>query len=920
MKTPQSQIRARKPSVASHKDAITSLDVGGKLGTQKVMLDEGVRVPPFFCLTIAFYEEVFAGIRDEVKTRLAAVEFGKSESIRLAASDIHAIFQTLTLTADQLARVEAAFDAHFAKGALVSVRASTVGHKKEESEDSKTNPFAGMSETFLYVRKADIASKLKACWASGYSQESLIYRNAQGMDLMGFGVAVGIQEMVFGERSFVLFTSNPNTAARDFVIVGGHGIGEGVVQEKVEVDHYFVNGKSGETTSDIQTKTRKLTLDETKGHGLTSTELPEALRRTPVFTESELRELVAVGRRIEGIFGCPQDIEGTFTRDGVLHILQSRPIAFDYSRQRVWTNSNVTESYPGVTTPLTYTFARYFYRVIFFDLYRMLGVSSRTLHDNHEPLDRMIGYLGGRVYYCLSHFYLLHKQSPLFPLFRAHWEAMIGLTTSYQTQDSPTFKEQLEKLRIWSKVPPALGATLYQYATHETRMDSFHAWWEGLVSPLRGKDFAAEDAMVLRNRFFEIWTEVGNRWGVTLTTDAYLIPLYGLLEALFKNWKISQDEPGLLSDLLCGDEKLMSVEILLSAVGLAEMARARPALRAAFAANDERALWELAAAGKLDSAFTEKLKGHLHLFGDRGLQELKLEQPALRDTPWVLLRMVKSYVEKDVSVENVRAHEAKVRVDADARLATKLAASPGKRALLAQLLPRLRRLIRHRENSRYCRAELFGVSRNLFLGIAASFVRDGVLKAVDDIHYLTQEEVFGYIDGTGVTENLQVLADLRRTEHAANLLRELPEQITTLGAVRKSGLDAPASATGENRVTASGALKGLGSSAGKVRGTARVVVDPNEPFDMGDDMILIARETDPGWLFLMLASKGMVVERGSMLSHTAITGRKFGIPTIVALPDATRRIPNGARIEIDGSSGTVTILDAPTAAVSEAAE
>jgi pyruvate,water dikinase len=59
----------------------------------------------------------------------------------------------------------------------------------------------------------------------------------------------------------------------------------------------------------------------------------------------------------------------------------------------------------------------------------------------------------------------------------------------------------------------------------------------------------------------------------------------------------------------------------------------------------------------------------------------------------------------------------------------------------------------------------------------------------------------------------------------------------------------------------------------------------------------------------MLASKGMVVERGSMLSHTAITGRKFGIPTIVALPGATTRIPDGASIEIDGATGVVTLLD-----------
>src|SRR5205823_13807511 len=115
------------------------------------------------------------------------------------------------------------------------------------------------------------------------------------------------------------------------------------------------------------------------------------------------------------------------------------------------------------------------------------------------------------------------------------------------------------------------------------------------------------------------------------------------------------------------------------------------------------------------------------------------------------------------------------------KLTKKLAGQPLKHQLLSALLPRLRRLIRHRENSRYCRAELFGVSRNIFLGIAASFVRRGVLRQTGDIYHLTQDEIFGYVDGTGVTEDLQTLADLRRKELARNHERELAEQITPLG-------------------------------------------------------------------------------------------------------------------------------------------
>lgn len=887
--------------ILSSRAACPERAVGGKFSRQKTMLDAGLPVPPFFCLTVAFYEELFAPLRREAAALIAQVDWDDAASVREAARALARRFEALSLTAADRAAIEASFDAHFSPDALVSVRASTVGKNLDEGEDSAVHSFAGMSESFLYVRRGELLERIRGCLASGFSEESLLYRHAQGLDPLGFAVAVGVQQMVLGERSFVLFTSDPNSAARDCVIIAGHGIGEGVVQEKVEVDHYFVNSKTGAIRHELRDKERMLTRDEAAGHGLVERPVPERLRTPAVLTDDQIAALTATGRRIEALFGCPQDVEGTFTADGELHILQSRPIAFDYARQLVWSNSNVTESYPGVSTALTCSFARYFYRTIFYDLYRMLGVSPRTLHDNLEPLDRMIGYLGGRIYYCLSNFYLLHQQSPLFPLFRAHWENMIGLDTSYQTRTP---------LRAWARVPGGVAATLAQLATHERRMRSFHAWWEELAAPLRGRDFTREDALALRNRFFDIWTQVGNRWGVTLTNDAYLIPIYGLTEALFRKWGLSDDDPGLLSDLLCGDEQLMSVEILLSAVALAEEARRLPSVRGALEELDERELWERRAG--LDPSFLEKVERHLRAFGDRGLQELKLEQPALRDTPWVLLRTIKSFVAKGVTVAEVREHERTVRAEADRRLALKLAGKPLKRAILGVLLPRLRRFIRHRENSRYCRAELFGVSRKIFLGIAADLVRKGVLRSVDDVYHLTQEELFGWLDGTGVTENLQALADLRRRELEAHRKRELPERITTLGPVRDHALDrAPIAAAGHD-----GLLRGLGSSAGRVRGTARVVLDPNQVGTLAADTILVARETDPGWLFLMLAAKGMVVERGSMLSHTAITGRKFGIPTIVALPGATARIPDGASIEIDGSTGVVTLLDEPMAVAS----
>ena len=212
-------------------------------------------------------------------------------------------------------------------------------------------------------------------------------------------------------------------------------------------------------------------------------------------------------------------------------------------------------------------------------------------------------------------------------------------------------------------------------------------------------------------------------------------------------------------------------------------------------------------------------------------------------------------------------------------------------------------MIRNRENARYCRSELFGFTKNIFREIGRQLSALKIIDDPDDIVHLTNEEIFGCLDGTGVTKDLASLARLRKKEFEENKKAEIPELITTCGLIRAHIPSAPTQNADFGLI-----FQGLGSSAGKVRGTARIILDPNLPGELGKDVILIARETDPGWLFLMAAAKGIIIERGSMLSHTAITGRKFGIPTVVALPGATRCIPDGAFIEIDGSSGMVTIL------------
>jgi pyruvate,water dikinase len=109
-------------------------------------------------------------------------------------------------------------------------------------------------------------------------------------------------------------------------------------------------------------------------------------------------------------------------------------------------------------------------------------------------------------------------------------------------------------------------------------------------------------------------------------------------------------------------------------------------------------------------------------------------------------------------------------------------------------------------------------------------------------------------------------------------------------------------------ITGVDAIRGIGTSAGQASGRARIVHDPSRAaIDPGD--ILVAANTDPGWTPILSLAGGLVVEEGGLLNHCSIVARELRIPAVVGVRNATRRIPEGARIVIDGGQGLVRIED-----------
>jgi pyruvate,water dikinase len=160
-------------------------------------------------------------------------------------------------------------------------------------------------------------------------------------------------------------------------------------------------------------------------------------------------------------------------------------------------------------------------------------------------------------------------------------------------------------------------------------------------------------------------------------------------------------------------------------------------------------------------------------------------------------------------------------------------------------------------------------------------------------------------EATGTTASLGTLAKQRRAEFAEYESTDAPpDRFQTRGPVsRHDHFDST-----RPPETVESSLTGSGACPGRVTGRVRVVLDPRGArLEPGE--ILVARQTDPGWVVLFPAAAGLLVERGSLLSHSAIVSRELRLPCIVSLPGITTTLKTGDLVEMDGASGTVRILD-----------
>jgi pyruvate,water dikinase len=881
--------------IAATTDPTGQRHAGGKAGNLFHLLRHGVSVPPLFCVSSdAFYQFIEAEI-PAVRTLLNGAG---TEGLTHRADAIRHLLAAKAVNpelAAQLASQLAGRSSSAAQERFYSVRSSAL------AEDSSEHSFAGLFETFLYVREAQVLDRIKQCWLSAYGPNVLQYCLRNHLDPLETRMGVIVQEMIASSRSGIMFTANPTGSLAETVIVAGFGVGEGVVANKVETDVYIYNSETRSLTSTINHKPYGMFLDTRTGSGVAIQEVPVSLRDAPVLQQPAIDQLLAVGRRVSELYTHFQDIEWCIDADGRLFVLQSRPITtIPHGKLTIFDNSNIVESYPGVTTPLSFSIIHRLYRDVLGEAWKRLLCDNKLLRESAGLFEHLVGYVEGRIYYDIINWYEMGKLLPLpGPFLVAAFDNTIGV---YRNSDPERFGAKQRRSRLalavrfwWNFLRYFLFMRLH-LSSYKRQFDAFYA-------AARAVSYESFDLHELQGKVIDILDRYATIASVALINDFFLMIFVGRTKALLRSYGFKEHDD-LFNGLMCGEDVESAVPVR-SLVEIAEMLRRNAHLHQAMQQVSSKAELEQTLRDPCFAEIATRLSVYLDRYGDRCPQELKIETTTFREDPVRLVKTLLAYVPLDVSVEKTRRNEEVVRGNAEQVVQEHLAGRPARRWILGYCLDRTRNLIANRESARLNRGRAFGLVRRIVRVMGEKLHRDDAIESPPDIFYVPLQELSAFIYGMSLYPDLKELARINRKQVESYHSTVPTDRLLFSGAV---GSNVVQQKTSRNETTGGSdrILRGVSCSPGDITAEAIVVHDPAEAPDVAGK-IIVAQMTDPGWIFLMIVAAGLIVEKGSVLSHTAIIGREFGIPTIVGVKDATRRIKSGTEIKMRAGVGEVEL-------------
>jgi len=698
-------------------------------------------------------------------------------------------------------RGEAA-DLAFSRAERFAVRSSC------GAEDGGNAAFAGQFETLLNVERGDVPAAVERVRESFFSENARQYAERRGAAISADDSAVIVQEMIDADYSGVAFSANPLGLLNEIVITVGYGLGENVVADKIRTTSYYINRDDKQYFCSAE-------------------------EGTPLLSGKMLSKIIRNTLKIRKLFSREMDVEFA-VRGETLYILQARPITTLRGKGKmILDNSNIAESYPARTLPMTRDFAREVYYRIFRSLFLRVSGDKRLTEAISGNLRNMVAAADGSLYYRIENWYALLKLLPFSKKIIGIWQNMLGV-------ENKTVPDTSVNVSAWMKLKIAVRFAYYLARTPR-EMEKLNAWFETKYPEFRAEVEEAGDIESLCGVYHRLIEGITARWDITLINDMYAF----------------------LFTALAGKKNKESL------ANIRNLESMRPVLE----------LKRLAKARNTPEFQTLKAR-YIEEYGDRVLGELKLETKTYRTNPELLDARINS--------ENIESRSEAYNNGKN-----------DKNARDSFFVKRAKLGISNRESSRLHRSRMFGLARRIMLKIGEILVSEGFLNDKTDVFYLREKDLRSPLDFSGL------VAERKREQENFAKIPVFGRLVYENEIFSHSSLCARSDVLQDKTE-----LSGIPASVGKggtVESEAVVVLEPSADLDVSGK-IIVTTSTDPGWVFLIKDALGIIAEKGSLLSHTAIITRELGKPSIVNVPHAARKIRSGDFISMDPSSGEIKIL------------
>lgn len=846
--------------IYSHNQPRQDPNFGGKANQLLAVLEHGFNVPEFIIIPADYLKPLIPNNISSTEQFIRGYQF-KEEFLTAISS-------------------------YFEDIPFLAVRSSAI------QEDGKKFSFAGQFDTKLFVSKENLQEALIEVWLSAYTQRVMRYQ--QHHQLASDGIAIIIQRMIPSESSGVAFSVNPITGNKHEIIINATwGLGEGIVSGELNTDTFTLIDE--QCTSQVVEKNWAFRLDESNQNGTSKQEVSPEDASKPSLTASQILEVGGTVKKLADLFQTPQDVEFAFYNN-TLYVLQTRAItALGKQSTTIWDNSNIVESYPALTSPLTFSFIVKMYEAVYTQLSIIMGIRKKTVEQHAAVYANMLGLLYGRVYYNLNNWHKSLSLLPGYTLNAQFMDSMMGVKEKFDTPietNTSTWKE------YWYVVV-ALCKIIRRHQSIQKDRIAFQSYFNQVMATNQALDFDTMSAQEILAHYQTFEQTLVKKWQAPLVNDFFCMIYFGVLQKLVVTYKL--DASGTLhNDLVSGAKDIISTEPISLTQSIVKLILDSKLATVLFQNKNTHEIVQQLKQPEFD-AIQQAISNYLNKWGERCVGELKLETITYKQQPENYLKILQHYVRNGQVEMNTKPNP--LRAQAEELVAQKLKGKPFKKMLFNYVLKKARYLVSHRENLRFERTRGFGMVRNMMLAIGQKLVSKSILLHERDIFFLTQKEIVDYLLGTSVQVDLKSIVALRKIEYQNFENLDLPERIKTREDVYSElNFKKPIQATEiENQ------LKGIGCCAGHVRAKVSVIHSPHE-IEHLNNTILVTASTDPGWVVLFPSAAAIVVERGSLLSHSAIVSREMGIPCIVGVKNLLKLVKTGDTLDINGATGEINII------------